>query len=135
MLPPAAPSLQGADDQSPRFRGRDARKAGDGRGQKSHDMADRQGAVVEQDARQMVLGQQARSNGTGRVHVRQAIRTGADHGPMVRMVLGLGVFDGILQVQIGIEMHRSGRGWRSARHPTAVALGQNGWGDGVGRSG
>lgn len=134
LLPSGAATFQCAHDESSRFRRRDPREAGNGGGQISHNMANRQGAVLEQNTRKMMLGQQARSDGPCRVHIGQAIQTTADDSPMVRKVLGIGVVEGILQVQIRIDMHRGGRGWRGARSTTSIALGRNGRGDGIGRS-
>ena len=75
-------------------------------------MADSQGAVVEQNAREVVLGQETRSDGARRIQVCQFPETMVPCKVVLGLILRLCVVDSILEVDIRVQMRVSWRGCR-----------------------
>ena len=96
-------------------------------------MADGEGTVLEEDAGEVVLGQQTRSDRSDRIQVIQFAKT-TSRKTALRDVLGLGVLDSIFEIDVGIHMGGSRRRERSSRSAALVGLGRKGRRDGVGRS-
>ena len=96
-------------------------------------MTDGEGTVLEEDAGEVVLGKQTRSDGSNRIQIIQLAET-ASCQTVLRGVLGLGVLDSIFQINVGIHMIRRRRSERTSRSAALVGLGRKGRRDGVGRS-
>ena len=97
-------AFQRRNNKSPCFGGRNAREARHRRGQIAHDMPDRQRSMGEEDVWEMVFGQHAGSDGTSTVQVSKTVKGFG----VERVVLGLTKTVGILQVNVGIDVGRSG---------------------------
>lgn len=97
-------------------------------------MTDGEGTVFEEDGGKVVLGKQARSDGSNRIQVIQFTET-ASCETTLGGVLSLGVLDSIFKIDIGVHMGGSGRSERSSRSAALVGLRRKGRRDGVGRRG
>ena len=72
-------------------------------------MTDGEGTVFEENAGEMVLGKETRSDGSNGIQVIQFAET-ASSQTTLRCVLSLGVLDSIFEVDVRVHMDRSGRG-------------------------
>ena len=132
LLAIAATAFQSSHYQSSCFRGRNAGESWDGGGQVAHDVTDGEGTVFEEDAGQVVLGKQTRSNRSNGIQVVQFAETTSSQTTL-RAILGLGMFDGVFEIDVGVDVSRSGRSQRSSRGAALVGLGRKRRRDGVGR--
>ena len=96
-------------------------------------MTDGEGTVFEENAGEMVLGKETRGDGSDGIQVIQFAET-ASSQTTLRGVLSLGVLDSIFQVNVRVDVGRSGRSEGSSRRAVLVGLGRKGGRDGVGRS-
>lgn len=97
-------------------------------------MTDGEGTVFEEDAGEMMLGKETRGDCSNGIQVIQLAETTSCQTTL-RGVLGLGVLDSIFEIDVRVDMGRSGRGERSSRSAVLVGPGRKGGRDGVGRSG
>lgn len=87
-------------------------------------MADGQRTVHQKYVWKVMFSQQSRSDGSGRVDIS---KTAADGGkPVLRLVLGLGMIDGILEIDVGIDGSSSWRGRRSSQEMVLESLRRQG---------
>ena len=134
----AAAAFEGADDEAARFGRGDAGEAGHGGGEVAHDVADGEGAVAEEDAGEVVFGEEAGGDGAGGVEPGEVAGVMAQREATLGLVLSFGVVDCILQVYVRVHVGRAGGG--SGRHGGGAAfvvegVGRQRRGDGVGGRG
>lgn len=133
LLPTAATAFQSPDYQSSGLCGRNSGEARHGACQVSHDVTDRQRSIVDQYPGEVVFGQQSRRDGSCRVQIGQTIQTTATTETVWRLILRVGMIDGILEINVGIHVGRCWRRWRCLGRTAFEDLGWKGRGDGIGR--
>ena len=88
-------------------------------------MTDGEGTVFEENAGEMVLGQETRSDGSNGIQVIQFAETASSQATLGG-VLSLGVLDGIFEVDVRVDMDGSGRSEGSSGSAVLVGLGRKG---------
>ena len=96
-------------------------------------MTDGKGTVFEENAGEMVLGQETGGDGSDGIQVIQLAEATSSQTTL-RGVLSLGVLDRIFEVDVRVDMDGSGRSEGSRGRAVLVGLGRKGGRDGVGRS-
>lgn len=117
----AAAAFERADDEAARFGGGDAAEAGDGGGEVAHYVADGERAVGQQDVREVVFGEEVGGDGPGGVEAREVVAVVVEReAAALGLVLRFCVVDGVLEVDVGVNV--GGAGWGSGRRGGGVAL-------------